>query len=80
MKVIGNRVLLQVEIINKKDDAGNVRPDISREGKVLQSNSEEIKKGDVCYYNPYGCVEIESKRKKNMTVLCVDIEDIYIVL
>jgi hypothetical protein len=79
MKALGNRVLLQVPIIKRKIEDGSERDDIGREGTVLQA-SGELQKGDVVYYNPYGSVEIESKRTKKTLVLCVDFEDIYVVL
>lgn len=83
MKALGNRVLLQVEVIKRKQEQpdGTVKEvdDISREAVVLQS-SGELNKGDKVYYNPYGAVEIESKRTKKSLVLCVDLEDIYVLL
>ena len=79
MKALGNRVLLQVNIVKKKQADGTEKEDISREGVVLQS-SGELKKGDKVYYNPYGCVEIESKRTKKNLTLCVDLEDVYVLL
>ena len=52
MQVLGNRVLLKVEKLYTKDDEGNEKMDISREGKVMNSGVEEIKKGDIVYYLP----------------------------
>lgn len=80
MKVLGERVLLSVPIVKRKMEDGTEKDDVGREGVVLQSNSEEIVKGDTVYYNPYGCVEIESKRTKKNLVLCVDEVDIYVKL
>lgn len=79
MKALGDRVLLQVAIIKRKQEDGTEKDDIAREGVVMQ-NAGELKKGDVVYYNPFGCVEIESKRTKKALVLCVDMEDIYVLL
>ena len=79
MKALGNRVLLQVNIVKRKQEDGTTKEDISREGLVLQS-SGELKKGSKVYYNPYGGVEIESKRTKKALVLCVDMEDVYVLL
>lgn len=79
MKVLGDRVLLQVAIIKRKQEDGTEKEDISREGVVLQGN-DEMNKGDIVYYNPFGCVEIETKRTKKALVLCVDSEDVYVVL
>lgn len=79
MKVLGKRALLQVNIVKRKQADGTEKEDISREGVVLQANGE-LKKGDRVYYNPYGCVEIETKRTKKALVLCVDLEDVYVVL
>lgn len=79
MKALGNRVLLQVNIIKRKQEDGTEKDDISREATVLQSVGE-LNKGDLVYYNPYGAVEIESKRTKKSLVLCVDLEDVYVVL
>ena len=79
MKALGNRVLLQVAIVKRKMEDGTEKDDIGREGVVLQA-SGELKKGDVVYYNPFGAVEIESKRTKKGLVLCVDMEDVYVLL
>lgn len=72
-------MLLQVAIIKRKQEDGTEKDDIAREGIVLQ-NSGELKKGDTVYYNPFGCVEIETKRTKKTLVLCVDLEDVYVLL
>lgn len=85
MKPLGNRVLLQVNIIKRKIEQpdGTIKEmdDISREGTVLMNSSElDLKKGDLVYYNPYGCVEIESKSSKKAKVLCIDAEDVYVKL
>lgn len=79
MKALGDRVLLQVAIIKRKQEDGTEKDDIARDGVVMQ-NAGELKKGDVVYYNPFGCVEIETKRTKKALVLCVDMEDIYVLL
>lgn len=79
MQALGNRVLLQVAIVKRKQEDGKEVDDISREGTVLQS-SGDLKKGDTVYYNPYGAVEIETKRTKKSLVLCVDLEDVYVRL
>lgn len=79
MKVLGNRVLLSVPIVKRKMDDGTEKEDLSREATVLAS-AGEMKKGDVVYYNPYGGVEIESKRTKKALTLVVDMEDVYAVL
>lgn len=79
MKALGNRVLLQVNIIKRKQEDGTEKDDISREATVMQA-AGELNKGDVVYYNPYGAVEIESKRTKKTLVLCVDLDDVYVVL
>lgn len=80
MKVLGNRVLLKVEKIYTKDEEGNEKMDISREGKVVQSGNEEIKKGDTVYYLPFGGVQIDSLSTKKHMVLCVDADDVFMVL
>lgn len=82
MKVLGNRVLLQVDIIKRKNQDGTEVDDISREGLVIAVGdiTTDLKKGDKVYYNPFGMVEIESKRTKKSLFLCVDADDVYIRL
>jgi len=80
MQVLGNRVLLKVEKLYTKDDEGNEKMDISREGKVMNSGVEEIKKGDIVYYLPYGGVEVDKMSNKKFMYLCVDADDVFMVL
>jgi hypothetical protein len=79
MKPIGNRAILKVAIETKKDKEGNEYTDISREAKVIESNDPNIKKGAIVYYNPRGCINVETKQTKKDMVLIVDCEDIYAV-
>lgn len=72
MKPIGNRVLLQVNIIKVGEEE---RP--SQEAKVLDSSLDGVKKGDTVFFNPYGAVSIDSKKTKKHMFLVVDEEDIY---
>ena len=80
MQVLGNRVLLKVEKLYTKDDEGNEKMDISREAKVVNSNVEEIQKGDTVYYLPYGGVEVDKMSTKKFMFLCVDADDVFMVL
>ena len=73
----GDRVVLRVAIITKKDDQGNETQDISREAKVVESNSADIKKGMVVYYNPRGCINVEAMSTKKYVFLIADACDIY---
>jgi len=77
---LGDRVLLKVKKITKKDAEGNKITDIEREGKVIKSNNKQLAKGDTVYYNPYGGVNIECFESNNSMLLCVDFDDIYIKL
>lgn len=77
IKVLGARVLLQVALVTKKLDDGTEREEPSQEGKVLNSNSSEIKKGMTVFFNPYGAISVESMRTKKALFLIVDEEDVY---
>lgn len=73
----GDRVVLRVEIITKKDEQGNETQDISREAKVVESNSADLKKGTLVYYNPRGCINVEAMSTKKHVFLIADACDIY---
>jgi len=77
MKPLGERTILKVEKVEKKDKEGNKYTDISRQAEVLQTNSKDVKKGDIVYYNPRGCINVEAKDTKKNMVLIVDNCDLY---
>lgn len=79
-KLLGDNVLLQVENIYEKVDGKEVLKDFSREGKVLQSNVEDVKKGDKVYYLPFGGVQIDTMCTKKHRILCIPAEDVIMVI
>jgi co-chaperonin GroES (HSP10) len=73
LKPIGNRVFLKVNISIGKDGVEKV----SQEAKVIESNMEDVKKGDTVFFNQFGAVSVDSlKTKKNIFLIC-DAEDVY---
>ena len=80
MKPLGDRTLLKVQKIYKKQKDGTETMDISREAKVIETNHPELKKGDVVYYNPRGCVNIEVEDTKKSMTLVVDNDDLYCLI
>lgn len=74
---IGDRVVLKVELIRKKQKDGTETVDISREAKVEESSNTEIKKGSTVYYNPRGCIQVETMNTKKHIFLIVDAIDVY---
>ena len=52
LKPVGDRVLLKIKLVEKKNADGKKFTDLDREAKVLESNNKEIKKGATVYYNP----------------------------
>ena len=76
---LGCRTVLKVEKITKKDKEGNEYTDLSRQALVLATDDSllGIKKGDIVYYNPRGCINIEAKETKKDMVLIVDNCDLY---
>ena len=75
MRPIGNRVFLKVNIKTDKD--GNEI--IEQEAKVIESNVDDVKKGDTVFFNQYGAVSVNSMKTKKNIFLIVDLEDIYAV-
>lgn len=73
IKPIGSRCVLKCDITTDKD--GNEQ--ISQEAKVIDSNMEEVKKGDTVFFNQYGAVSVNSLKTKKNIILIVDSEDIY---
>jgi hypothetical protein len=67
-----------VDKLIKKNEQGQEYEDISREGVVLETTHPELKKNDVVYYNPRGCVSIDSNKKR--LILAVDNDDVYVLL
>jgi len=76
IKPVGTRVVLKCDLFtNEKGEE-----DVKQEAKVIESNCDDIKKGDVVFFNQYGAVSVNStKTKKNITLI-VDSEDIYGVI
>lgn len=70
-------MLLKVELIRKKLKDGNESVDISREARVEESNNKDIKKGSAVYYNPRGCIQVETMATKKYIFLLVDAIDVY---
>jgi|WetSurMetagenome_2_1015567.scaffolds.fasta_scaffold390450_3 co-chaperonin GroES (HSP10) len=75
MRPIGSRVFLKVNIKTDKD--GNEI--IEQEAKVIESNVDDVKKGDTVFFNQYGAVSVNSMKTKKNIFLIVDAEDIYAV-
>lgn len=83
-KPLGNRCILK---INKKylfegkkpifDDSGSQAFDIEKEGTVMVSNIEGLKKGMVVIPIIRGGVPITSEENKKHIVLVIDSDDIY---
>jgi len=73
MKPVGRRVVLKCDLSLDKD--GNEI--VSQEAKVLDSGIEEVKKGDVVFFNQFGAVSVNSLKTKKGIVLIVDSEDVY---
>lgn len=80
LKPLGDRVLLKVNLETKKSKEGTEYTDLSREAKVIETNSPLIKKGSVVYYNPRGCIQIETQSTKKYVVLIIDSCDVYGIL
>lgn len=83
-KPLGNRCILKIEkkymFDGKKpilDEAGNHAFDIAKEGTVLVSNIEGLKKGTVVVPIIRGGVPITSEENKKHIVLVIDEADIY---
>lgn len=76
LKPAGDRCIIKVEIITKKTPEGETQ-DISREAKIVESNSKEFKKGMTVYYNPRGCINVEAFSTKKHVLLIIDSCDIY---
>lgn len=77
LKPIGDRVLLKIKLVEKRNENGEKFTDLDREAKVLESNNKDIKKGATVYYNPRGCIQIETMKTKNAVVLIIDASDVY---
>lgn len=77
LKPIGDRVILKIKLVEKRNDKGEKFTDLDREAKVLESNNKDIKKGSTVYYNPRGCIQIETMKAKNSVVLIIDACDVY---
>jgi co-chaperonin GroES (HSP10) len=73
------RTILKVQKLFKKTKDGEI-VDISREAKVIETTHPELKKGDMVYYNPRGCINLEILETKKEIVMCVDNVDIYVRL
>jgi hypothetical protein len=72
------RTILKVQKLFKKTKDGDL-VDLSREAKVVASTHPDIfKKGMVVYYNPRGCVNIETLETKKEIIMTVDNIDIYV--
>lgn len=80
MKPFGKRVILKVDIINKKQPNGTELEEPSQEAKVIVSNNPEIKKGSKVMFNYYGAISIDALKTRKNVVLVVDEEDIYALL
>lgn len=77
LKPIGDRVLLKIKLVEKRNENGEKFTDLDREGKVIESNNKDIKKGSTVYYNPRGCIQIETMKTKSYVVLIIDASDVY---
>lgn len=77
LKPVGDRVLLKIKLVEKKNAEGQKFTDLDREAKVLESNNKDIKKGATVYYNPRGCIQIETMKGKGFVVLIIDSSDVY---
>jgi co-chaperonin GroES (HSP10) len=77
LKPVGDRVLLKIKLVEKKNAEGQKFTDLDREAKVLESNNRDIKKGATVYYNPRGCIQIETMKGKGFVVLIIDAQDVY---
>lgn len=73
IKPVGNRTVLKCDITVDKENNEIISP----EAKVIDSNSEELSKGDTVFFNQYGAVSVNSLKTKKNIVLIVDNEDIY---
>lgn len=76
MKPIGQRLIIKVKKNIKKEGELEVI-DLSQEAKVVESNIPEVKKGDVVYYNPRGCINIQNLETKKEITLIIDSDDVY---
>ena len=77
LKPLGDRVLLKIKLVEKKNAEGVKFTDLDREAKVIESNNKDIKKGSTVYYNPRGCIQIETMSTKTYVVLIIDASDVY---
>ncbi len=70
-------MLLKIKLVEKRNAQGEKFTDLDREGKVIESNNKDIKKGSTVYYNPRGCIQIETMKGKGYVVLIIDAADVY---
>lgn len=79
LKPIGERVIVRLDKLFKKGTEKDKEPEIvgfSTDGKVLETNVPEIKKGDVVHINPRGAVSVQSMETKKHVVLIIDLDDV----
>ena len=72
MKPLGQRCILKCTLFVKDGVE-----DVEQEAKVVESGVDDIKKGDIVFFNQYGAVSVNSLKTKKNAVLIVDAEDIY---
>jgi hypothetical protein len=84
MQLLTKGVLLQVENVYEKEIVEGKKVDTYKgfkpEGKVVLSNVEGVKKGDIIQVNPYGGSEIGTLGTKKHRFLVVEERDLLIKL
>lgn len=84
MKLLNKGVLLQVENIYEKEVVDGKKQEVYKgfkdEGKVIVSNHEGIKKGDIIVCNPYGGSEVKSLGSKKHRLLFIESRDLLVKL
>lgn len=84
MKLLNPSVLLQVKNIYAKEVIDGKKQEVYKgfasEGKVVLSNADGVKKGDIIQVNPYGGSEIQSLGNKKYRFLVIEERDLLICL
>lgn len=84
---LADRVLLKIKLVENRDEKGQKFMDLSREASVLsmgrvgefvdQMREDGVKVGSNVYYNPRGCINIETMKTKTHVFILVDACDVY---
>ena len=86
MQVINKGIIFKTECIYEKEvvepgkKAVEVYKGFKNEGTVVDSNMEEVKKGDTVQVNPWGGSEVTSLATKKHKFLVIEARDVLVKL